>query len=232
MTGDTPEVHGGRIVAQRLRAHGVSTLFTLSGAHIFPIYDGCREEGIRIVDVRHEQTAAFAAEGWAKVTREPGVAAVTAGPGVTNSLSALASAQQNGSPMLLLGGRAPEHRWGAGSLQEIDHVPFTTPLTTMSATVRDVAQLEGMLDDAFARLGRAPGGPVFLDLPLDQLYSAAPAAPAMRAGGSTWAEPAEDATIERAADVLRGAQRPAIMAGTGLYWSRGEHALRRLCEEL
>ena len=112
----------------------MSKLFTLSGGHLFSIYDGCREEGIEIVDVRHESTAAFAAEGWAKVTREPGVCALTAGPGVTNGMSAIASAQQNHSPMLVLGGRAPAMRWGQGSLQEIDHVPFVRPLTKLAAT--------------------------------------------------------------------------------------------------
>src|ERR1700754_5108984 len=100
----TDEFHGGRLVARTLRAHGVSRLFTLSGGDLFSIYDGCRAEGIELVDVRHEQTAAFAAEGWAKVTREPGVCALTAGPGVTNGMSALAAAQQNHSPMLVLGG--------------------------------------------------------------------------------------------------------------------------------
>src|SRR5213079_1837210 len=117
------QLHGGRLVAQRLRAAGVSKLFTLSGGHLFSIYDGCREEGIDIVDVRHEQAAAFAAEGWAKITREPGVAALTAGPGVTNGMSAMAGALQNRSTMVVLGGRAPAMRWGMGSLQEIDHVP-------------------------------------------------------------------------------------------------------------
>ena len=107
-------LHGGRLIARRLKAHGVTKLFTLSGGHIFPIYDGCREEGIDIVDVRHEQSAAFAAEGWAKVTRTPGVAALTAGPGVTNGMSALGSAQLNQSPMLVLAGRAPAMRWGQG----------------------------------------------------------------------------------------------------------------------
>src|SRR3954465_6322105 len=110
---ETTTLHGGRLVARRLKAYGVSKLFTLSGGHLFSIYDGCREEGIDIVDVRHETTAAFAAEGWAKVTREPGVAALTAGPGVTNGMSAIASAQSNHSPMLVLGGRAPAHPRGA-----------------------------------------------------------------------------------------------------------------------
>src|SRR5919197_5010268 len=128
------KVHGGRLVARRLKGAGVTKLFTLSGGHLFSIYDGCREEGIDLVDVRHEASAAFAAEGWAKVTRRPGVAAVTAGPGVTNVMSALAGAQQSHSPMLVLGGRAPAMRSGPGSLQEIDHVPFVRPVTKMAAT--------------------------------------------------------------------------------------------------
>src|SRR5271155_5695707 len=128
---ETRTFHGGRLVARRLKAHGVSKLFTLSGGHLFSIYDGGEEEGIEIVDVGHESTAAFAAEGWAKVTREPGVCALTAGPGVTNGISAIASAQSNHSPMLGLGGRAPGGRWGQGSLQEIDHVPVVRPLTKL-----------------------------------------------------------------------------------------------------
>ena len=112
-TATPNRVHGGRLIARRLKAHGVTKLFTLSGGHLFSIYDGCRAEGIDIVDVRHESAAAFAAEGWAKVTREPGVAALTAGPGVTNGMSALGSAQQNHSPMLVLGGRARRRCAGA-----------------------------------------------------------------------------------------------------------------------
>src|SRR3954470_8746798 len=126
--------HGGRLIARRLKARGVTTLFTLSGGHLFSLYDGCRAEGIRIVDTRHESAATFAAEGWAKVTRTPGVAALTAGPGVTNGMSAMASAQQSASPIMVLGGRAPALRWGMGSLQEIDHVPFVAPLTKLAKT--------------------------------------------------------------------------------------------------
>src|SRR4051794_41042090 len=136
MSTDTTEqtrLHGGRLIARRLKAHGVSKLFTLSGGHIFPIYDGCREEGVDIVDVRHEQTAAFAAEGWAKVTRTPGVAAVTAGPGVTNAVSAIGSALQNHSPMLVLAGRAPADRRGQGSLQGLGHRPLVAPVAKVAA---------------------------------------------------------------------------------------------------
>src|SRR5438034_7143397 len=127
--GAEKQPHGGLLVARRLKAHGVTKLFTLSGGHLFSIYDGCRAEGVDLIDTRHESAAAFAAEGWAKVTREPGVCALTAGPGVTNGMSAIASAHKNNSPIVILGGRAPQLRWGQGSLQEIEHVPFVRPIT-------------------------------------------------------------------------------------------------------
>jgi acetolactate synthase I/II/III large subunit len=225
------QVHGGRIVAQRLAAADVSKLFTLSGGHLFSIYDGCREEGIDLVDVRHEQAAAFAAEGWAKATRTPGVCALTAGPGVTNGMSAMASGLMNSSPMVVLGGRAPAMRWGQGSLQEIDHVPFVAPVTKSAVTASAAGEIGRLVDEALVRCLEPPGGPTFVDFPLDHVFMEADA------GGGTLELPdvaslpaAPD--IAQAAELLRGAERPAIMAGTGLYWSHGEDALRRLCEEL
>src|SRR5271170_2533903 len=167
---DVRTFHGGRLVARRLRAQGVSKLFTLSGGHLFSIYDGCLAEGIDIVDVRHESTAAFAAEGWAKVTRELGACALTAGPGVTNGMSALASAQANHSPMIVLGGRAPALRWGQGSLQEIDHVPFVRPLTKLATTAASTEEIPGLVDDAFAAACAPHGGPAFVDFPLDYVF--------------------------------------------------------------
>src|SRR3954467_9515677 len=172
---ETERLHGGRLIARRLKAHGVSKLFTLSGGHLFSIYDGCRAEGIEIVDVRHEATATFAAEGWAKVTREPGVAALTAGPGVTNGMSAMASAQQNHSPVVVLGGRAPAFRWGQGSLQEIDHVPFVRPVVKLAATAGATPEITGLIDEAFAVSMRPHAGPVFLDFPLDVVFTEAEA---------------------------------------------------------
>src|SRR3989440_10913357 len=148
-TDTSTQLHGGRLIARYLRERGVSKLFPLSGGPLFSIYDGCREEGIDIVDVRHESPAAFAAEGWAKVTREPGVCALTAGPGVTNGMSAIASAQSNHSPMVVLGGRAPALRWGQGSLQEIDHVPFVRPLAKLAATAGSTGEIPGVVGLAF-----------------------------------------------------------------------------------
>src|SRR4051794_26873607 len=233
-TETATRVHGGRLVAQRLRAAEVSHLFTLSGGHLFSIYDGCREEGIALVDTRHEQTAAFAAEGWAKATRTPGVAALTAGPGVTNGMSALASAQANGSPIVVLGGRAPAMRWGMGSLQEIDHVPFVAPLVKSARTASSPDSIPDLVDEALRECLEPPTGPTFVDFPLDHVFSEAGASPdAPLSLPDPMSAPAADAAqIERAAALLRDAERPVVMAGTGLYWAHGEDALRRLCEEL
>ncbi len=221
--------HGGRLVARALGSRGVSHLFTLSGGHLFSIYDGCRAEGIEIVDVRHEQSAAFAAEGFAKATRRVGVAALTAGPGVTNGVSAIAGAQANGSPLCVLGGRAPELRWGAGSLQEIDHLPFVSPLVKDAQTVREPARIGEMTAAALDLALAAPSGPTFLDYPLDVVFSEAePEIPAVPE--ETGATPA--AGVEEAAAMLGRAERPAIMAGSGLYWGRGEEELRALAEGL
>jgi len=231
-TGQACGLHGGRVVAKRLKAHGVTKLFTLSGGHIFSIYDGCREEGIDIVDTRHEQSAGFAAEGWAKATRQPGVCALTAGPGVTNAMSPLGSALQNGSPLVALGGRAPAMRWGQGSLQEIDHVPFVAPLTRSAATAGSTAEIPGLVDAAFAAALGPPSGPAFVDFPLDVVFMEADVdADAEVEQLDHLALPGAEG-VDRAAELLRGAERPAIMAGTGLYWAHGEHALRALAEEL
>jgi thiamine pyrophosphate-dependent acetolactate synthase large subunit-like protein len=233
-TQDTLTFHGGRLIARRLKAHGVSRLFTLSGGHLFSIYDGCREEGIDIVDVRHESTAAFAAEGWAKVTREPGVCALTAGPGVTNGMSAMASAQANHSPMIVLGGRAPAMRWGQGSLQEIDHVPFVRPLAKLAATAGSTAEIPALMDDAFAAACAAHGGVAFLDFPLDYVFMEAeepePGGSDPLAGAAARAPSSEP--LQRAGDLLAAAERPVIMAGTDLYWGHGEEELMQLAERL
>jgi acetolactate synthase I/II/III large subunit len=220
--------HGGRIVARALKSRGVSHLFTLSGGHLFSIYDGCKAEGIEIIDVRHEQTAVFAAEGFAKATRQIGVAALTAGPGVTNGVSAIAGAQANCSPVCVLGGRAPELRWGSGSLQEIDHLPFVSPLVKSAETVKETGAIATRTAAALDLSASAPFGPTFVDYPLDVVFSEAEAD--LPPQQSAAASPADG--VEEAAALLAGAERPAIMAGSGLYWGRGEGKLRELAEEL
>src|SRR5437868_12094558 len=139
MPDNTTDVtgHAGELAIAVAQAHGVDTMFTLSGAHVFPLYDGAvkAETPMRLLDVRHEQTAAFAAEATGKLTRVPGLAVLTAGPGATNGLSAVAQAQFAGSPMVVVGGRAPNSRWGTGALQEIDHLPIVSPVTKSAATL-------------------------------------------------------------------------------------------------
>src|SRR5829696_6214511 len=219
-------VHGGRWVARSMKSRGASKLFTLSGGHLFSIYAGCKEEGIDVVDFRHEQSAGFAALGWAKATREPGICALTAGCGVTNGMSAIASAHADGVPLVTLGGRAPEMRWGMGSLQEIDHIPFVKPLVKSGLTVRDPAKIARTTAEAIDFAAEPPLGPTFVDYPLDVVFSEAeaavpdpPAVPEHVADGA-----------EQAARLLSEAERPAIMAGTNLYWARGESELRALAE--
>src|SRR5436305_13117898 len=141
--------HGGELALAALAGHGVREMFTLSGGHIFPFYDAVAKgtyDDWRIIDVRHEQTATFAAEATAKLTRRPGVAVLTAGPGVTNGISAVTSAYFNGTPPVVLGGRAPQARWGAGSLQEFDHVPVLAPITKRAATATDAAAIPALVD--------------------------------------------------------------------------------------
>jgi acetolactate synthase-1/2/3 large subunit len=227
---DRLEGHGGDIAVAVARAHGVDTLFTLSGAHVFPLYDGAvkADPPMRLVDVRHEQTAVFAAEATAKLTRRPGFAALTAGPGVTNGVSAVTTAYLNGSPMLVVGGRAPAFRWGAGSLQELDHPPLLAPVTKRAATVPTVGDIAGAVDDALALATSPHRGPVFLDVPMDQLFSRAevelPAAPQRHV-----VEPDPD-DLARVAKLLAAAERPVLVIGSDVWTDHAEDAARRLAE--
>ena len=168
-------VHGGRWVARAMKSRGASKLFTLSGGHLFSIYDGCKEEGIDVVDFRHEQSAAFAAIGWAKATREPGICALTAGCGVTNGMSAIASAQADGVPLVALGGRAPEMRWGRARSRRSTTCPFVTPLVKSAITVKDPAKIARTTAEAIDTAAEPPLGPTFVDYPLDVVFSEAEA---------------------------------------------------------
>ena len=219
--------HGGLIAAKALKALGVSHVFTLSGGHIFPFLDGCHQEGIRLMDTRHEQNAAFAAEGWARLTRTIGAAAVTAGPGVTNVMSPLAQAAANRVPMLVLGGRAPAFRWGQGSLQEMDHVPFVDPIAP-SRTVGDTAAVGSEVIAAALRASTAPRGPRFLDFPLDVVFNN---------GDFGFSVPEVDdvgapdgGAIERLAEMIQRAERPILIAGSNVYLDGAERELRALVE--
>src|SRR3984885_8107354 len=149
--------HGGTRAVAAAQAQGVTTIFTLSGGHVFPLYDAAvhAEPPMRLLDVRHEQTAVFAAEPPARLTRLPGLAVLTAGPGVTNGVSAVTTAYFNGSPVVILGGRAPDARWGTGSLQEFDHPELLRPITKRAWTEHEAAKVGAGVDEAF-QLATAP----------------------------------------------------------------------------
>jgi acetolactate synthase I/II/III large subunit len=220
----------GELIARALRRAGGPPIFTLNGGHIWGLYMGALQQDLRLVDVRHEQTAGFAAEGWARITRTCGVAAVTAGPGVTNTISPIAQARQNDSPLLVLGGRAPAGRWGMGSLQELDHVPLVESLTKSARTVLDANQAYQMTTDAVRVALSGRTGPAFLDVPLD-LFLALGEMPDEDQEPAGDPGPAPDpGQVERSVELLRQAERPAIVAGNGVWWARAENELRQFAE--
>jgi acetolactate synthase-1/2/3 large subunit len=223
-------VTGGVLAADALTRHGVDVIFTLSGGHLFPLYDGCVQRGIRLVDTRHEQTATFAAEGWAKVTRRVGVAALTAGPGVTNGMSAITAAWMSGSPVTVLGGRAPQARWGSGSLQELDHVPIVASVTKTAATATATARIPLEIDAAVRAATTPHRGPTFVDIPMDLFFGAADARPNDDdTAGPTSIEPDPDA-VAAVARLALDAERPVVVVGGDVYWDGAESAMRAAME--
>src|SRR3954471_11059030 len=224
--------HAGELAVAVARAHGVESLFTLSGAHVFPMYDGAvkAEPPMRILDVRHEQTAAFAAEATGKLTRVPGLAVLTAGPGVTNGISALAQAQLAGSPMVVVGGRAPQNRWGSGSLQELDQPPIVASITKSACTIPTSAEVTARFDEAFRLAGSSHRGPVFVDVPMDEFFNQASAV-VPDGSRDRGAEPDGEA-LERIGRLLADAERPVLILGTDVWADGAEHAALELVEAL
>jgi acetolactate synthase-1/2/3 large subunit len=221
-------VHGGRLVAQALKRHGVTHLFTLCGGHIQAIYDGCIDENIRVVDVRHEQTAGHAADGYARVTGKPGVCAVTAGPGVTDVVTAVANAQRAGIPMIVIGGAGPKILCDMGSLQDMDCVTLMRPITKWSVQVPQADRIGEYIDSAMRIAQSNVPGPVFLEMPLDLLMNGADDAqlPAT-APLETPPRPAGDSkSISRAADLLKNAKRPVFVVGSQIRWSPNREAVK------
>ncbi|MFC7493761.1 MULTISPECIES: acetolactate synthase [unclassified Nocardioides] len=222
--------HAGELAVAVARAHGVDTMFTLSGAHVFPLYDGAvkAEPPMRLLDVRHEQTAAFAAEATGKLTRVPGLAVLTAGPGVTNGLSAVAQAQFAGSPMVVVGGRAPQNRWGTGALQELDQPPIFAPVSKQARTIPTAEDVLGGMHDAFVTARSSHRGPVFVDVPMDELFNSAtgplPAVAPLRG-----ADPDPDA-VTAVAELLAAASRPVLILGTDVWADHAEEAALRFVE--
>ena len=227
--------HGGAHALAAARQHGVSVIFTLSGGHVFPLYDAAvkTDTPVRLLDVRHEQTAVFAAEATARLTRMPGLAVVTAGPGVTNSVSAVTTAWFNGAPVVVLAGRAPDYRWGAGSLQEMDHPPLLAPVTKRAWTEHDTGKVGDSVDEAFRLAMSAHRGPVFLDIALEALFGQAEADLPAGLASRPISTPAPDGgDVDRIAGLLREARRPVLVLGSDVWLGGAEDAAREAAEEL
>ena len=224
--------HGGRLVAEMLKREGVQHLFTLSGGHIAAIYDGCVDEGIRIVDFRHEQAAAHAADGWARVTLNPGVAAVTAGPGVTDAVTGIANAQYANAPMVVLSGKNPMAEFEMGSLQEMDQVALLSPITKWAKTCYDVRKIPELLSAAFRHAMSGRMGPVFLDFPLDVQFGAAPDGPLPERYRTDSKPQGDPEQVKEAVRLLHEAERPIVFAGAGVRWSGAHDALAELAHAL
>src|SRR5213080_2248528 len=230
-------IHGGWIVAKILKREGVEVVFTLSGGHIAAIYDGCKREGIRVVDTRHEQAAVHAAEGWAKCTRTPGVAILTAGPGVTDGVTGVANAYLASSPVLVIGGAAPLNLWDRGALQEMNQIDLLRPITKWARTVHETTRLGEYTASAFRQMLNGKPGPTFLEMPMDVLNNLVdtdtlidPGEPASyRYGGRIAPDPD---MVVKAAALLEKAQHPVIMAGTAVWWYNASEPLRLLAERI
>lgn len=226
-------VHGGRLVAQGLKRHGVDHVFTLCGGHIQAIYDGCLDEGIRVVDTRHEQTAGHAADGYARATGRPGVCLVTAGPGITDVVTAVANAARAGVPLVCIGGAGPKALCDMGSLQDMDAVTLMRPITKWSAQIPETRRIKEYVDSAFRIAQANAPGPVYLEAPLDLLMGFADDELPLTSPLPAPPRPAGDpAAIERARELLLGAERPSFVLGSQLRWSPRRELLRAFTERV
>ena len=221
-------ISGGHLVAKALRNEGVDTIFTLCGGHIIDIYDGCLDEGIRIIDVRHEQVAAHAADGYARQTGKLGCVVTTAGPGCTNAVTGIATALRSESPVLHIGGQGALGQHKMGSLQDLPHVDIMAPITKFSAGVRSTERIADMISMAAREAFSGAPGPAYLEIPRDVLdreipveTARLPEAGRYRASTKSIGDPAD---IEKLADLLVEAKRPCILLGSQVWMARGHEA--------
>jgi acetolactate synthase-1/2/3 large subunit len=225
-------VDGGDLVIRAIKREGVDTIFTLSGGHVQAIYDAALDENVRVIDTRHEQVAGHAAEGWSRATRRCGVGVVTAGPGVTDCVTAIANAWHNKSPMLIIGGRSPLARFEMGALQDMDHTEMLKPITKFAKCVHKTERIPEYIAAAFRAAMTGRQGPAFLEIPTDVLFSKVEEdsvyfPDAYRPTGVVHPDPA---VLKKAAEALRKADRPVIMGGSAVYWSQAHEELREFAE--
>jgi acetolactate synthase-1/2/3 large subunit len=226
------ELTGGELVARVLRQAGIGHVFTLCGGHILPIYDGCVAEGIRVVDLRHEQAAAHAADAYARLTRGIGAAIVTAGPGVTDAVTGVANAYSARSPLLLIGGAAPLALRGQGALQEMEQVALLRPITKGAWSVAETRQIPEVLARAIRAALTGRPGPVFVEIPVDLLLNRVEDRLAPMPTGYVHRDrlAPDPESLARLGRLLAGAERPALIAGSGVYWDGAATSLAALVE--
>lgn len=221
-------ISGGHLVAKALKAEGIDTIFTLCGGHIIDIYDGCIDEGIKVVDVRHEQVAAHAADGYARVTGRPGCAVVTAGPGTTDAITGVANAFRAESPMLLIGGQGALNQHRMGSLQDLPHVDIMRPITRFASSVLTTERVADMCSMAFREAMAAAPGPVFLEIGRDILDAHVPLEDAVlpKAGQyrTSTKSIGDPNSVDRLADILAKAKQPCVLLGSQVWTARGSDA--------
>jgi acetolactate synthase-1/2/3 large subunit len=221
---------GGRLVAQAIAAAGVDVVFTLSGGHVMPIYEGCRHEDVRVVDLRHEQSVAHAAEAWGRVKRACGVAIVTAGPGVTGTVTGVANCLAAQAPLLVLGGARPLAQAERGALQEFDQLSLMKPITKWAAVCTSTSRIPEYVAVAFRHALAPPRGPVYLELPADILFEEGEADPAPTVPPPTPRAFGDPRELGKAADLLNSAERPAVVAGSGVWWDGAAEQLAAFSE--
>jgi acetolactate synthase-1/2/3 large subunit len=231
-----PVISGGHLVAKALKNEGVEVIWTLCGGHIIDIYDGCIDEGIKIIDVRHEQVAAHAADGYSRQSGKIGCVVTTAGPGTTNAMTGIANAFRAESPLLMIGGQGALSQHKMGSLQDLPHVDFMSPITKFAASVPHTERIADMVTMAFRESVNGAPGPSYLEIPRDVLdakvpleRARVPKPGAYRASTKSIGDPAD---IERLADILVKSERPAALFGTQVWTSRGHDAAVEFCRTL
>ncbi|MCH8063468.1 MAG: acetolactate synthase [Chloroflexi bacterium] len=226
------EIDGGLLFAKALKREGVEYIFTLNGGHIYNLYEGCDKEGIKIIDFRHEQVAAHAAEGWAKVTGKPGVAIVTAGPGVTDAVTGIANAFQAPSPMILIGGNAGIADHLRGGLQDFDSATFLKPITKFSEQIKRVERIPEYVANAFRSATSGVPGPAYLEIPIDIVNGKCEEDDVRypqryRTEARAYGDPAY---VKRMADIIENTERPMVLAGSDVWWTDASQELREFIE--
>jgi acetolactate synthase-1/2/3 large subunit len=226
------QVNGGKLVVDALKREGVEYIFSLSGGHINPIYEACSQEGINVIDTRHEQAAAHMAEAWGRMTLKPGVCVVTAGPGFTDAITGIANAHMAASPMLIISGRSSVSETETLALQELEQIEIIRPLVKWAQVVYETRRIDEFVAMAFRHAMTGRPGPVFLEIPADVMHRQIDESEVVRPKGYRPEFKPSGSTegLQKAIDMLSKAKNPAIFAGSGVYYAEGGAELKEFAD--